>query len=393
MATASLSKVEARERLRPRREPYWLRLEAGCYVGFRKMAADSAGSWLARQRDPDSGKQQHRALGDFGELPAHARFDAAAKAAREWFEHLGRGGTTKTVTVEQACAAYVQHLRDAGRDDAAKDAEKRFERYVDDTPFGRTELQKLRPLAVANWRTELAKRPATPQDKAKPATKPRAASSLNRDMTTLRAALNLALANGDATTDAAWKAKLRPIKDADGRRDVYLDISQRRSLVANAPADLAALVRALSLIPLRPGAMAALEVRHFDKRLATLTIGKDKHGQDRKITLPKATAAFLAKLTKDRQAGAPLFARADGAAWNKDSWKYPFKEAAAAAGLPPTATAYALRHSTITDLLARHKLDTLTVAQLSGTSLQMIEKHYGHLLRDHAARALASLTI
>ena len=37
--------------------------------------------------------------------------------------------------------------------------------------------------------------------------------------------------------------------------------------------------------------------------------------------------------------------------------------------------------------------DTLTVAQLSGTSLLMIEKHYGHLLREHAAKALASLTL
>jgi hypothetical protein len=63
------------------------------------------------------------------------------------------------------------------------------------------------------------------------------------------------------------------------------------------------------------------------------------------------------------------------------------------AELPATATAYALLHSTITDLIALHKLDTLTVAQLSGTSLLMIEKHYGHLLREHAAKALASLTL
>ncbi|NDG42775.1 MAG: integrase, partial [Betaproteobacteria bacterium] len=40
-----------------------------------------------------------------------------------------------------------------------------------------------------------------------------------------------------------------------------------------------------------------------------------------------------------------------------------------------TTTAYALRHSTITDLIAVHQLDTMTVAQRSGTSLLMIEKH------------------
>jgi integrase len=139
--------------------------------------------------------------------------------------------------------------------------------------------------------------------------------------------------------------------------------------------------------------MAALQAGHFDKRLSTLSIGKDKHGKDRKITLPPATAEFFAAQCKDKLPTAPLLCRAEGAAWNKDAWKYPFKEAALAAELPAAATAYALRHSTITDLIALHKLDTLTVAQLSGTSLLMIEKHYGHLLREHAAKALAALTI
>ncbi len=35
----------------------------------------------------------------------------------------------------------------------------------------------------------------------------------------------------------------------------------------------------------------------------------------------------------------------------------------------------------------------LTVAKLSGAGLLMVEKHYGHLLREHAAKALVSLTL
>lgn len=96
---------------------------------------------------------------------------------------------------------------------------------------------------------------------------------------------------------------------------------------------------------------------------------------------------------KDKLPTAPRLARADGSAWNKDAWKYPIKDAVIAAELPAAATACALRHSTLTDLIALHMLDTLTVAQLSGTSLLMIEKHYGHPLREHAAKALASLTL
>jgi len=30
---------------------------------------------------------------------------------------------------------------------------------------------------------------------------------------------------------------------------------------------------------------------------------------------------------------------------------------------------------------------------LAGTSLAMIEKHYGHLLHDHAAKAMAGLAL
>lgn len=393
MATR-IDSVEARGKLKPQHEPYWVRLTAGRYLGYRRMTATSVGSWIARFRDPDdNGRREKRSLGEFADLPAHRRYDAAKDAAEAWFKHLCGGGKSVAITVQQACAAYIQHLRDAGRVDTADDAEKRFGRWINGTKFGVVELHKLRASDVGAWRTNLAKTPAKAQDKNKDATRARAPSSLNRDMTTLRAALNLALENGDATTDAAWKAKLRPVKDADGRRDVYLDIGQRRALIANADPDLAALLRALSLVPLRPGAMASLKVRDFDKRLATLRIGKDKQGQDRKITLPPATAEFFEEQCKGKLPSASLLARADGSAWNKDSWKYPVKHAVTAAKLPATATAYTLRHSTITDLIALHRLDTLTVAQLSGTSLQMIERHYGHLLRDHAAKALASLAL
>ena len=54
--------------------------------------------------------------------------------------------------------------------------------------------------------------------------------------------------------------------------------------------------------------------------------------------------------------------------------------------------AYTLRHSAITDLVTGG-LDLLTVAQLAGTSVAMIERHYGHLRGDHAAQALERLAL
>ncbi|MEZ5740681.1 MAG: hypothetical protein R3E68_15315 [Burkholderiaceae bacterium] len=60
--------------------------------------------------------------------------------------------------------------------------------------------------------------------------------------------------------------------------------------------------------------------------------------------------------------------------------------------MPDKASAYTFRHSVITDLVIGG-LPLLTVAQLSNTSVAMIERHYGHLNEDQATEALASLLL
>lgn len=391
---AKIDTVKARGKLLVRREPYWDRITALSYLGYRKMTSDSAGSWVLRTQEEKTGGKKYKALGTFSALPDHQRYDAAIKTARTHLAHIEQGGSTDTITVGEACNRLVTSYRNAGREKAAKDAEGRFKRWVhSNKKFAATPLMKLASGMLADWRTKLAKTPAMHQNKKVVSDKPRAASSLNREMAVLKTALNLALEDGYATSGHAWSSKLKPVKDATGRRDCYLDAGQRRKLIEHATPDLAILIRALALLPLRPGAVAALTVGNFDKRLGVLVIGKDKAGKDRKITLPASTTAFFAEQAKGKLPEAPLCSRANGKAWDKDSWKYPFKDAVIAASLPAAATAYALRHSTITDLIALHRLDTMTVSQLSGTSIAMIEKHYGHLLRNHAAAALASLAL
>lgn len=392
MAT-KIDTVTARGSLKARHAPYWQKIRAECHLGFRKTTPDSVGAWIARYRGED-GKYQLNSLGPLDVTPGNVRFDEAVKQADQWFKHRSMGGAAVTITVGDACKRYIQKQRDDGKDVASKDLEARFNRWMySDKKLGETPLPKLTQGMINDWRNRLTKAPAILQDKNKVSSRPRAASTINREMAVLKAALNQAVRDGYVTSDAAWKYKLTPIKNATGRRDCYLDPDQRRALIANAQADIAVFMRALSLLPFRPGAMASLTAGSFDKRLGVLTVGKDKSGMDRKINLPASTDAFFADQVKDKLPTAPLVARADGQFWNKDSWKYPFKDAVLAANLPPEATAYALRHSTITDLIARHRLDTMTVAQLSGTSVLMIEKHYGHLLRDHAAEALAKLAL
>lgn len=390
MATR-IDTVASRDKLKPRRGPYWHRLSKGCYVGYRKMTSSGHGSWLARARDEEAKVQQlYQPLGEFTDLPDHLRFDAATKAAQAWFDHLGRGGRATAATVTDACARYVTHLKATKSARAAKDAEARFKNYVlNHTKLARTELPKLTPMHLETWRKALRDKPT--RSGARRGER-RSDSTLNRDMTCFRAALNLAYVDGLLTTDFAWRSKLRPIKNADQRRELYLDRPQRLKFIEKAPPDLAAFLRGLCQLPLRPGALAKLKAGDFEKRLKALKIGQDKSGKDRRIKLPDVTAEFFEEASKDKLPSAPLLSRADGKAWNKDAWKGPIKDAAAAAKLPTGTTAYTLRHSVISDLV-HDGLDLLTVAQISGTSVAMIERHYGHLLSDVAAGALARLAL
>jgi integrase len=389
MATR-IDTVAARDKLRPRRDPYWQRLDVGSYLGYRKMTADSAGSWVARAVDPGTGKKPACSLGQFIELPAHARFSAASKAAREWFEHLGRGGSASPSTVRQVCARYVDSQREKLGEKAAKDAQARFANYVlNDQRLANLEVSKLTPAHVQAWVKSLR---SVPTRSGANRGETRSDSTLNRDITPFRAALNLALDDGLVTSDFAWRKALRPLKNVDKRRELYLDKRQRRALIKAAAPDLAAFLRGLALLPLRPGALAALKSGDFDRQLKVLKIGKDKSGAARKIMLPSETAEFFGRQVSDKLPSAPLLSRADGKAWDKDAWKWPIKAAAQAAGLPAGTTAYTLRHSTISDLV-HAGLDLLTVAQISGTSVRMIEQHYGHLRSRVAVQALAKLAV
>jgi integrase len=396
MATKSnIKTVAGRARIEPRRDPYWEKLEGTLHLGWRKMTADGDAHWIARMLDP-TGKRIFKALGVLMDTPDGERWNVAKREAEAWALHIANGGSNVPKTVADACAAYVAHLHRERKSKAAVDAEQRYARYVlDDARLAATELTKLTRQQISAWRQRLEDRPVHRGTKGlKPSVatdKKRSDSSLNRDMTPFRAALNHAFDQGWATSDNAWRVALKPIKDADNKRDGYLDRNQRQQLVQAAEGATAQFLKALCMLPVRPGALAALTVSDYDPRRKLLSVTVDKTGA-RQIVLPDQAAAFFVEQCRGKLPGAFIFPRDDGKPMEKDSWKNPIKAAVVKAGLPATTTAYSLRHSTITDLVTGG-LPTLTVAQVSGTSVRMIEKHYGHLLSNAATAALAALAI
>lgn len=384
-----LSRIGDRENLKPRKgdEPHWQRLRSGSYLGFRPSKRGGRGNWFARSYDAEKCRYQRKALGDYGSFVGHEIFGQARRDAEKFFEIVESGGfaVEKPVTVADACRAYSK----------AKPASIGIlKRTVYSDPIGSVKLDKLRRYHLNSWRQRLEETPAliTRNKGGERRTRPRAASTVNRDMVPLRAALAQVMLPGTPNTDAAWQEALKPHKGADKRRNLYLDRDERKRLLACCEADSEPFVRALCILPLRPGVLSFLTVADFDKRTRSLTIGKDKNGYPRQIGVPHSAADFLGQQVTGKLPSALIFCRPGGVAWNKDSWKGPIKEALRKAKLPEAAAAYTLRHSVITDLI-RARLPVLTVAQISGTSVAMIEKHYGHLVRDDAERALASLAL
>lgn len=388
----TIQSVSARSKLKPRREPYWQRIKRGLYVGYRKMSPDTPGTWVARARLPN-GKQSYKPLGPLEDVPAHERFDTALDAATSWTIDAGVAQQTREVrTVGQACEAYVEHLRESKGENVASDAEARYRRWVRPHRIWTLELAAITRDDCREFRRFLTSAPVQRSPLGAREQHERSKSTVNRDLTPLRAALNHAFSEGKAPSDLAWRETLKPFKNADRRRELYLDRAQRQALIQHAPPDLALFLRGLSAVPLRPGALAALQVSNFEPRLQSLKIGKDKHGQDRTLKLGRTIGQFLRDACADKGPEQPMFTRANGRPWDKDAWKDPIKAAAAAAGLPEQTTAYTLRHSVITDLV-HDGLDLLTVAQISGTSVAMIERHYGHLRSSVAAAALERLAL
>ena len=385
-----LSRIGDREKLKPRAgdEPHWQRLRQGVYLGFRPSKTKVGGTWFARFYDAEANRNVRKRLGDYGILSGHDVFKQAKADAETWAETFESGGerARDMVTVKDACEAYLEQK-------PGSIAEGVFRRHVYSDPIAKVKLDKLRRHHLKDWRKRLEQAPALvtrTKDSEKKRMKERSKSTVNRDMVPLRAALGMVLTPGAPNTDAAWQEALRPFKGADRRRQLYLDEDERRALIGAACDEVKPFVRAMCLLPLRPGALAALTVRDFDERTRTITISKDKTAKPRQVTLPPQTAAFLTQQVKGKARGQPIFSRSNGEAWDKDAWKNPIKDAVKAAALPGAVSAYTLRHSVLTDLI-RVGLPILTVAQISDTSVAMIEKHYGHLVRDDAEEALASL--
>jgi integrase len=63
------------------------------------------------------------------------------------------------------------------------------------------------------------------------------------------------------------------------------------------------------------------------------------------------------------------------------------REASEKAELPNTVVFYTLRHSFIADLIDKN-MNVFDIAKITGTSIEMIDKHYGKLFKSRVIEVL-----
>lgn len=379
MAQHQLEKSTARARLEPRREPYWgAPIERGLFVGFRRLS--HGGNWIARFRTHE-GKQAYRSLGI---STSEFNYDEAKKEARRWRRAVESGvQTARILTVADVCRDYTTAIKAQGRDRTATDTRKRFDRIVYEDPIGKVRADKLTQRHLEAWMARMEAGELNGRRKVTPSK-----ATFNRNLTSLKAALNRAVSRREIPQDRAveWNA-IKPHKDADGKREVYLDQKQRVAFLEAVEGDLRDLLTCIALTGCRPGDPAAMLRKDYDSRTASVTFST-KTGP-RNIPVSPAAKALFDRLAESKLPKAHMFTNGKEP-WTPQAWAPMVKAAAAKAGLPPETVAYVLRHSWITDAIVGG-MDVVTVARLTGTSLEMINKTYGHLVQSAAREKLAAL--
>jgi integrase len=375
---ARIDTVAGRNKLVQRDDPYFHRLSKGRFVGFRKRL--SGASWTARYH-PDEGKPVSKTLAEHTD---EFSYDQATETARAWFKDLDEGVTGKVLdgkaaTVAIACHRYVEDRRREKSEACAHDNQKRFERTVYGGKSHRVntiagvKLSKFRAQHFKTWRSGLTG----------------SKSSVNRNVTALRAALMRAVKDKLAPAHIALEmAGIQQHKNAGRRRTLYLDRVQRRKLIDACTGGLRDLIEAATLTGARAGELTTARVGSFDARQKILSV-TGKTGSRAVLLSPSAVALF-SRRSEGRNPGDFILTRDDGRHWSHSDWDELVKEAAKRAELPDSTVLYTLRHSWITQALM-DGLSTLEVARITGTSLVMIEKHYGHLVAGSASDRLAKI--
>lgn len=382
-----------------RREPYWVPITKGHYLGYRR--AEKAGTWIARRRT-DDGKQSYKALGAADDH-LEAAFDGpvltyaeAHKAASDWFSNSSDtplDGARGAYTVRAALADYLKAYEARGGK-----AAKKVEAVISFSilpALGGIPVGKLTKRRVQSWFDEIASsmpsvrgKKGGPAKVRKPRVDPEAQrrrrSTANRILTVLKAALNHAHAERRVASKSAWES-VRPFRAVDAARVRFLDDDEAVRLTRACSDEFRPMVQAALLTGARYGELCRLRVA--DIANGSIQVRMSKGGKPRHIFLTTEGTQLFQDATLGKSPDAWVFSKSSGAPWGASHQARPFRDAVKRAGLG-SLSFHELRHTYASRLIMRGVPLAVVAEQLGHADTRMVSKHYGHLAPSFVADSI-----
>ncbi|WP_339778682.1 tyrosine-type recombinase/integrase [uncultured Methylophaga sp.] len=361
--------VSGRKKLAPRREPYWYKLSQGQYLGYRKLDDDS-GRWIARKIE--NRQKTHFALNCDGDIG----FSDAQKMARQVLDNA-IGVKPLRYTVQDAIDHYVEYLTLEKAKSTARDAQIRLNLHVPES-LKKTLLVKVSTMQVKNMQYKMVRQ--FDEDTEENTEKIRKSKdSANRVMNMFRATLNMAFRNDYVQSDTAWR-KVKNFRGVAQSRKIFWTDREVQNLIKLSSGHFRLLLQAGLYTGARYGELAQMKVADYDSSNKVINLKHGKTGQ-RQIYLSDAAGKLFDELTRLKHPNASILTQDGKNPWGKNNYIRLFQDAATAARLPKGSCFYCMRHYYISKAIMA-KIPLQMIAENCGTSIRMIEKHYGKFLES-----------
>jgi site-specific recombinase XerD len=353
------------------KKPVFVRVALKLSLGYRRNA--TAGTWVMRIADG------HGGMITKGVAHADDYQESDGKQILSYYEAQDRcrqlanhSNEIKTLTVQECVDHYLVVLRSKNAR-TEYDCRLRLQKHF--LPqFGTKLMTSLTKSDLDRWLSGLVSTSNDPEVVRK------SKDSANRMLSMVKAVFNFALHDASNNlNDDAWR-HLRPYKNVAQPRQIRYSDEQVEKIIQCAPDQSTRnLIKGAFLTGCRYGELASAKVSSVDLHNRNWrVIGKTG---SRVVILQKSAVAFFEELVKDRSPDEFLFTRPNGERWKESNQHLPFKKALERASLPTDGSIYAMRHSAISRMIEAG-IPISIVAENAGTSVQLVEKTYSHILAE-----------
>lgn len=374
-------------------EPYWVKLSEGEHLGYYRGAKQQ--KWVARYRVPGAGVNYRKVR--LGDADDYADADAtrvldyrqAQDAARAWFKLQASGLPTAPYTVDAALDDYLEGFtgKSVAKTKARVDVILR-------PAFGAVLVAELTTAKIMKWLQSRAASPAKLRT-SKRATESnvretvgddavrRRRSTANRDLTVLKAALNVAYRSGRVASDEAWR-KVKPFGNVDAARVRYLNEAEAKRLVNACHAAFRPMVQAALLTGARYGELASVKVGDVDVSAGTIWLTDTKARKARVAYLESDGVRLFAAAIAGKAGAALVFPRPDGGRWGA-SQQARYLANACTNGKVDKTGFHDLRRTFGARLAMRGVQMAVIAEALGDADERIVRKHYAHLSPSYLA--------